>query len=103
MRSIALNLVPAPSSASPPSEGRAHLEEFRRESRVLLSVLDALRFEERGLPGIALVTEPFSQTRTVMAATWGQPGFRFVEGPHPVAIVGDKETDDQADRLMPLG
>jgi hypothetical protein len=65
-------------------------------------VLDALMFEERGIPGIALVTEPFRQTGTAMAATWGLPGFRFVEMPHPVAILGDKETDDRADRLVPL-
>jgi len=59
-------------------------------------------FEERGIPGIALVTEPFRQTGTAMAATWGLPGFRFVETPHPVAILGGKETDELADRLVPL-
>ena len=59
-------------------------------------------FEERGIPGIALVTEPFRQTGTAMAATWGLPGFRFVEMPHPVAILREKETDDRADHLLPL-
>ncbi len=29
-------------------------------------------FEERGIPGIALVTEPFRQTATAMATTWGR-------------------------------
>ena len=59
-------------------------------------------FEERGIPGIALVTEPFRQTGTAMAATWGLPGFRFVELPHPVAILREEETDDRADHLLPL-
>ena len=59
-------------------------------------------FEERGIPGIALVTEPFRQTGAAMAGTWGLPGFRFVAMPHPVAILDDKETDDRADCLLPL-
>jgi hypothetical protein len=65
-------------------------------------VLDALMFEERGIPGIALVTEPFRQTATAMATTWGLPGFRFVETPHPVAILREEETGDRADHLLPL-
>jgi len=65
-------------------------------------VLDALMFEARGIPALALVTEPFRQTGTAMAATWGLPGFRFVEMPHPVAILREEETDDRADHLLPL-
>jgi hypothetical protein len=65
-------------------------------------VLDALMFEERGIPGIALVTEPFHQTASAMAATWGLPGFRFLDMPHPIAVLGDKDMDDRADRLVPL-
>jgi len=64
-------------------------------------VLDALMFEERGIPGIALVTEPFRQTGAAMAATWGLPGFRFLDVPHPIAILGDKDMDDRADQLVP--
>ena len=59
-------------------------------------------FEERGVPGVALVTEPFRQTGTAMATTWGLPGFRFVCTPHPIAILGDTELDARADRLLPL-
>jgi hypothetical protein len=64
-------------------------------------VLDALMFEERGIPGIALITDPFRQTAAAMAATWGLPGFRFLEMPHPIANLGDKQIDDRADRLVP--
>jgi hypothetical protein len=64
-------------------------------------VLDALMFEERGIPGIALVTAPFRQTGAAMAATWGLPGFRFVETPHPIAILDDVELDDRVEDLLP--
>ena len=46
--------------------------------------------------------EPFRQTATAMAATWGLPGFRFVETPHPVAILREEETGERADHLLPL-
>ena len=65
-------------------------------------MLDALLFEERGIPGIAVVTEPFRQTGAAMAATWGLSGFRFLVTPHPIAILGDAELDQRADLLAPL-
>jgi hypothetical protein len=65
-------------------------------------VLDALMFEERGIPGIALVTEPFRPTGAAMAGTWGLPGFSFLDVPHPIAILGDKEMDERVERLVPL-
>jgi hypothetical protein len=64
-------------------------------------VLDALMFEERGIPGVALITTPFRQTGAAMAATWGLPGFKFLDTPHPIAILGDKEMDERADQLVP--
>jgi len=65
-------------------------------------VLDALMFEERGIPGISVVTEPFRQTGAAMAATWGLPGFRFLDIPHPIAILDDKDLDERVARLAPL-
>jgi hypothetical protein len=65
-------------------------------------VLDALMFEEWDIPGIALVTAPFRQTGAAMAATWGLPGFKFAELPHPIAILDDVETGDRAQDLVPL-
>lgn len=58
-------------------------------------------FEERGVPGIAIITEPFRQTGTAMAATWGVPAFRFLETPHPIAILDDDQMDDRAEDLIP--
>jgi hypothetical protein len=62
-------------------------------------VLDALMFEERGLPGIAVVTEPFRQTGSAMAAAWGLPGFRFLAVPHPIANLPATALDALAGRL----
>jgi len=57
-------------------------------------------FEERGVPGVAIVTEPFRQTGKAMATTWGLPGFPFLEMPHPIANLGDAELAERADRLV---
>ena len=59
-------------------------------------------FEERGIPGVALITEPFRQTATAMAATWGLPGFRFLDVPHPIANLGGDALDERVDSLVPL-
>ena len=56
-------------------------------------------FEERGIPGIAVVTDPFRQTGTAMAATWGLPGFRFASTPHPIATLRAAEMDERAAQL----
>lgn len=58
-------------------------------------------FEERGIPGVALVTEPFRQTGVAMATTWGLPAFAFLDIPHPVANLGEAELAERADRLLP--
>ena len=56
-------------------------------------------FEERGIPGIAVVTEPFQPTGTAMATTWGLPGFRFASTPHPIANLTSADLDERAARL----
>ena len=59
-------------------------------------------FEERGIPGIAVITDPFRPTAAAMAATWGLPGFRFLSTPHPIATLGEAELDARAAQLAPL-
>jgi hypothetical protein len=63
-------------------------------------VLDAILFERLGIPAIAVVTEPFRPTGQAMATSWGMPGYRFLEVPHPIANLDDKELDERADRLV---
>jgi hypothetical protein len=62
-------------------------------------VLDALMFEERGIPGIAVVTVPFRATAAAMAATWGLPAFPFLAVPHPIATLSPAGLDAVAERL----
>jgi hypothetical protein len=63
-------------------------------------VLDAILLEQQGVPAIAVITEPFHATGRAMAESWGLPGFRFLETPHPIANASDKELDERADRLV---
>jgi hypothetical protein len=62
-------------------------------------VLDAILFERAGVPAIAVVTELFRATGEAMATSWGMPGYRFLEVPHPIANLDDKELDARADWL----
>ena len=63
-------------------------------------MLDAILFERLGIPAIAVVTEPFRPTGQAMATSWGMPGYRFLQVPHPIANLDDKELDERADRLV---
>jgi hypothetical protein len=63
-------------------------------------VLDAILFERAGVPAIAIVTEPFRPTGEAMSSSWGMSGYCFLDIPHPIANLGDKELDAHADRLV---
>ena len=56
--------------------------------------------EEQGVPAVAVVTAPFRPTGEAMAASWGMPGYPFLDLPHPIANLGDKDLDERADRLL---
>ena len=63
-------------------------------------MLDAILFERAGVPAIAIVTEPFRATGEAMASSWGMAGYRFLDTPHPIANLEEKELDARADRLV---
>ena len=63
-------------------------------------MLDAILFERTGTPAIAVITEPYRPTGQAMATSWGMPGYRFLEVPHPIANLDEKELDERADRLV---
>jgi hypothetical protein len=63
-------------------------------------VLDAILMEREGVPGIAIVTDVFRETGAAMATSWGVPGYRFLETPHPIANLTEKELDDRAAALV---
>lgn len=52
------------------------------------------------MPAAAIVTDVFRATGAAMAESWGLPGYRFVEVPHPIANLTDKELDARVDALV---
>jgi hypothetical protein len=62
-------------------------------------VLDAILLEDHGVPAVAVVTEPFRPTGEAMAASWGLPGYPFLDIPHPIANLSTTELDARADQL----
>jgi hypothetical protein len=62
-------------------------------------VLDAILMEEQGVPAIAVVTSPFRNTGEAMAASWGKPGYPFLDTPHPIANLTEADLDKRADEL----
>jgi hypothetical protein len=62
-------------------------------------VLDAILMEEQGVPAIAVVTTPFRNTGAAMAASWGKPGYPFLDTPHPIANLTEPDLDKRADEL----
>jgi hypothetical protein len=62
-------------------------------------VLDAILMEEQGVPAVAVVTTPFRNTGEAMAASWGMPGYPFLDTPHPIANLTALDLDERADEL----
>ena len=64
-------------------------------------MLDAVRFEELGLPAAAIVTEPFTTTGKVMAELQGFADYPFAIVPHPIASLSAEQVDALADAVTP--
>ena len=62
-------------------------------------MLDAILMEVQGVPAIAVVTTPFRNTGEAMAASWGKPGYPFLDTPHPIANLTVLDLDGRADEL----
>ena len=65
-------------------------------------MLDAILFEQHGVPAVAIVTHVFRTTGETMAASWGMTGYGFVDTPHPIANLTDKELDETYEYLAKL-
>ena len=65
-------------------------------------MLDAVRFEELGLPAAAILTEPFKATGEVMAELQGFAGYPFATIPHPVASLTEDQVMAVADAVTPV-
>ena len=64
-------------------------------------MLDAVRFEELGVPAAAILTEPFRATGLVMAALQGFADYPFATVPHPVASLSAEQVTAVADAVTP--
>ena len=63
-------------------------------------MLDAILFEQRGVPAVAVVTEPFLATGRAMAALHGMPDYAFVVVPHPFGSLTAEEVQARADAAV---
>jgi hypothetical protein len=63
-------------------------------------VLDAISFEKRGVPAVAVVTAPFLATGRAMAELHGMPDYAFVVVPHPFGSLTAGEVEERADAAL---
>jgi hypothetical protein len=63
-------------------------------------VLDGILLERAGVPAVSIVTTPFIPTGRAMAADWGVPEYRFLDIPHPIANLTERELDQRADEVI---
>jgi hypothetical protein len=47
-------------------------------------VLDCILFEQKGIPAVAIITEPFVRSGEAMAKTYGKADYGFAVLPHPI-------------------
>jgi hypothetical protein len=64
-------------------------------------VLDGILLERAGVPSASIVTDVFEVTGRAMAEQWGQPYYKFLVMPHPVANLTEAELDQRARELAP--
>jgi hypothetical protein len=64
-------------------------------------VLDGILLERGGVPSASIVTDVFEVTGRAMAEQWGQPYYKFLVMPHPVANLTEAELDQRARELAP--
>jgi hypothetical protein len=64
-------------------------------------VLDGILLEKTGVPSASIVTDVFEVTGRAMAEQWGQPYYRFLVMPHPIANLTDAQLDQRARELAP--
>ena len=62
-------------------------------------MLDAISFEKRGIPAVAIITEPFIPTAAASAEMSGMPGYPHAVIPHPVGSLSPEEVRSRADAV----
>ena len=64
-------------------------------------MLDGIVLEKAGVPSASIVTDVFEVTGRAMAEQWGQPFYRFLVMPHPIANLSEGELDQRAREMAP--
>lgn len=62
-------------------------------------MLDAVHFEQVGVPAAAVLTEPFATTGTAMAELQGFDDYPFATVPHPIGSLTESQADAIADAV----
>jgi hypothetical protein len=65
------------------------------------AVADGLALEAAGTPAVVICSDAFRVTADAMAALQGNPGYRYVSTPHPVAPLGAEELRQRAVAALP--
>ena len=64
-------------------------------------MLDGILLEKTGVPSASIITDVFEKTGRAMAEQWGQPNYRFLAMPHPIANLTEAELDQRARAMVP--
>jgi len=64
-------------------------------------VLDGILLEKHGKPSASIVTDVFEVTGRAMAEQWGQPHYRFLAMPHPIANLTEAQLEQRAREIVP--
>jgi hypothetical protein len=65
------------------------------------AVADGLALEAAGIPAVVVCTDAFKVSADAMAALQGNPGYQYVQTPHPVAPLEAAELRERATAALP--
>ena len=64
-------------------------------------MLDGILLEKHGVPSASIITDVFHATARAMAQQWGQPNYKYLAMPHPIANLSEAELDRRAREIVP--
>jgi hypothetical protein len=64
-------------------------------------VLDGILLEKHGVPSASIITDVFHATGRAMAEQWGQPNYKYLAMPHPIANLSEAELNQRARDIVP--
>jgi hypothetical protein len=64
-------------------------------------VLEGILLEKHGKPSASIITDVFDKTGRAMAEQWGQPNYKYLAMPHPIANLTEAQLDQRAREIVP--